>query len=354
MDKIFKDQSFSRIDNQLELLDKKKKSILRDLYCSYEIYLSSLRAELFNSVSKGLFSLAEIINCRGIIYKDNIDLLLKNEIKLFIDQSLPFLTIEQLSILGESYFEKNEKIITKFKNNEFISGKDSNEEYLDDEINFGNNYYYYYLNNKKYNLNYSVDLDNNYYYENSLDVDTSLLDRNEENQFSEQNCDLLENKNNSNKKYKSFNIFEENQFSSILEWTDLIDIGLNFKLKTMSIEVNNIFFSTIFTKEMIPENLIYYLFENSFLTTNPKPFVAKIDLLSNEYIYSDEILKSINFSKIFLFYINSTEIDFNNININMKRNNISKFKNSLKELIKKEQYWNNKKLNYDNCKIYSN
>ena len=121
-------------------------------------------------------------------------------------------------------------------------------------------------------------------------------------------------------------------------------------------EVNNIFFSTIYTKGMIPENLISYLFQNSFLTTNPKPFIAKLDLLSNEFICSDEILKNINSSKICLFYINSTEIEFNNINLNMQRNDISELKNSLNELIKKEKYWSSKKLNstYNTSKFYSN
>ena len=352
MEKLFKDKYFSKIDNQLELLDKKKKLILRDLYSSYEIYFSNLRSTLFNSVCEGFFNLEQITNNGRIIYKDKIDLLLKNEIKSLIDQILPFLTIEQLSILGESYIERNEKIINKFKDNEFIPEKESIEKYFNEEVNFEDDYYYYYLNNKKYNFNYSVDLDNNYYNDNSLEVETSLIDRHEECQSQARLSDLLENKNN----IKPFNIFEENQFSSILKWSDLIDIGLNFQLKKISIELNNIFLSNLFTKEIIPDNLISYLFENSFLTTNPKPFIAKLDLLSNEFIYSEEILKNINFSKIYLFYINSTEIEFNHININMQRINISKLKNFLKELIKKETYWTNKRHNnnYDIRKVNRN
>ena len=357
MDKFLKDKRISKVDIQLDLLEKRKKSLLRDLYCSYEIYLSEIRTQIFNSVSTGLFSLAEMTNTRGIVCKDNISLLIKNEIKLLIDQLLPFLTIEQLSILGQLYIQRNENLINDFKNNQFIPEKDLISKYSDEETNFQNdNYYYYYGNNRKYNLNNSVDLDNNNYYKNYVESDISLLNKKEEEQFYTSPNNLLENNNNTHIEFKPFNIFEENQLKSILDWSDLIDIGLSFQLKKISIEVNNIFFRTIFTKEMIPEDLITYFFENSFLSTNPKPFIAKLDLLTNEFLYINEILKNINLSKIYLFYINPTEVEFNNININVHRNNISKLRNHLKELIKKEFYWSNKKLNsnYGTSKVHSN
>ena len=353
MDNIFNNKGFNRINIQLELLEKKKKSIFKELYCAYEIYLSGIRSQLFNSISKGIFALSELTQTKGRIYKDNISSLLNKEIKLLNDQLLPFLTIEQLSTLDEIYYELNNNSLRDSNNIKFTDENDIISELSKEEINNQGKYYYYDGNNRRNNLMNSVDLDNNNYnYENFIGIDTTLIETNEEKKLIITSNDLDNNKNNFNNKkltFNTLNIFEEKQLLRILEWSDLIDNGLNYQLKNFSIEVNNLYFNKMYTKENIPDNFISYLFENNFLTTNPKPFITKLDLLSNEFILNDQILKNLNFSNIFLFCINQTELEFNNIKLNIQRNKIINLKNLLKTLIKKEKYWSSKKQfsNYD-------
>ncbi len=352
MDKKSKYKKLSRIENQLALLDVKKKGLLKDLYNSYEIYLTEVRSEIFHAVSKGILELGGMTQRRERKHEDKITFLINNEIKLLIDQLLPFLTIEQLSLLHE----KNENNTNPLRNNQLSDEICFNPKFPSEDLNYKNYCNYYYGVNSNYNLENSVDLDNKHA-DISKKLETIVIEGVEEKYSYTSSKYLYRNEinpNNSGQQINNVNIFEENQLSTIIEWSELIDVGLSLKLKKISIEINNIFFSNIFPKEIMPENLVHYLFENYFLTTNPRPFVAKLDLLSNEYIYSDDFLKNISFSKIYLFCINPTELEFNNINLNIARNKIRNLKNIIRSLIKKEQYWSSKKLysNYDLYKVY--
>ena len=357
MDKQSKYKKLSKIENQLELLDSKKSALLKDLYNAYEIYLTEVRAHMFNSVKKGILSLACMTQRRGRMYEENITFLINNEIKLLIDQLLPFLTIEQLSIFDENN-ENNENNINDFINNQLSEEKAFTSQHFSEELNYKNDCYYYYEVNRNNKIESSVDLDN-LCDENYNKFETKLVEDFDEKKIDISSKYLTINEMNSKnicQKFNTLNIFEDNQLSTILEWSDSIDIGLSSQLKRISIEINNKLFSNIFTKEIMPEKLVSYLFENNFLTTNPRPFIAKLDLLSNEYICSDEFLKNISFSKIYLFCINSTELEFNNITLNIARNKIRKLKNLLRSFIKKEEYWSSRRLfsNYDLCKGYKN
>tara|TARA_Y100001970_G_scaffold260325_1_gene342274 strand:- start:5364 stop:6431 length:1068 start_codon:yes stop_codon:yes gene_type:complete len=348
LDKQFKDKRFNKVDNQLILLNAKKKEILKDLYNSYEAYLTSIRSELLNSIRKGILSLAALNNINREKYEQNINFLINNEIKLLVNQILPFLTIEQLSLTDEINNENNKKRRSiDLNNNKFNYDKDLNKGHY-----FQYDYYDYYGNNIRDNFQSSIDLDNNYFENKEIKVDTVQRNINEDKKLFISDRDSYKNKINSQEKLKSFcilNIFEENELSTILQWSDSIDNGLNKQLKKISMQVNKKIFSKNFSNEIIPENFLSYLFENNFLTTNPKPFVILFDLLSNEFIYNEEFFKNINFSKIYLFCVNPIELEFNNINLNIQRNKILMLRNLLKILIKKEQYWCNKKIvsNYD-------
>ena len=88
----------------------------------------------------------------------------------------------------------------------------------------------------------------------------------------------------------------------------------------------------------INKNIFTYLVNNSFLIRNPYPFVINFDLASNEIISDD-----IDLSKLFLFNINSCELEFHEIKLSLIRNRIYKLKNISKDLLKKEIYWMNKR-----------
>ncbi len=354
MDKYF-NRKFNKVEYQLNLLDKKKKEILKDLYITYDTYLTNIRYQLFSSVTEGVITLAGMIQNKGKAYDEEVYMLIGKDIKLLIDQFLPFLTIEQLSLIDQYY--PNENNFIKFECNQLIEEKDINAKNSPDLQTSYHDCIYYYSSFKRNNLENSINLDNKHYHSNFTKLEPTLLDSKEEEIFlysQKLNENLIINKNKRND--FNTNIFEENQLSTILEWSNLIDIGLSTILKKISLEVNKIFFENIFVKENISEHLISYFFDNDFMTTNPKPFIAKLDLLSNELIYSDEILKNINFTKIYLLCINSTELEFNNITLNIQRSKITELKEFLKILIKKEKYWSSKKLysNYDLNKVYKN
>ncbi len=358
MKKNFKNKNFSKVDEQLNLLDKKKKEIFKDLYNSYELYLTFLRSEIFNAAREGIMSLFIMANRSGRQYEKDISILVDNEIKLLINQILPFLTIEQLTLFNDNNID-NDKTINEVKQNKFIDENDFNSEILNKEDYFQNDCYSFYINKINNNLKSSIDLDKNSSIGNYSKVETNKTNTIEEKQFLISGGDFSKIESNFDDEYNminSLNIFEENHLSNILKWSDGIDIGLNSQLRKISIEINQKIFKNIFAKQIVPENLVKYLFDNNFLTTNPKPYIILFDLLSYEFIYNNDFLKNLNLSKIYLFCISPIELEFNNIKLNILRNKISKLRDLLKILIKKEQYWSNKRIisNYDIYKMYKN
>ena len=89
------------------------------------------------------------------------------------------------------------------------------------------------------------------------------------------------------------------------------------------------------------------LIENQFLVANPLPFINLFDLNSNEFVNNTRLINENDFSRIYLFNLNPSELEFHDIKLNLLRNKINDLKKELKTLIKKEKYWNTKKINID-------
>ena len=83
------------------------------------------------------------------------------------------------------------------------------------------------------------------------------------------------------------------------------------------------------------------------MVSNPLPFIILFDLDSTDFIPNNKLIDEVDFSKIYLFNINLIEIEFNDLKLNFLRNTISELKKELNNLIKKEKYWNEKKINND-------
>jgi len=109
-------------------------------------------------------------------------------------------------------------------------------------------------------------------------------------------------------------------------------------------EVNNILFLKKIIKKKINYEFLEYISDNDFLITNPSPFVNLFDLNNNQLIIVDKFVKNVDFSKIYFFNLNITEMEFFDMNLNILRNKISDLKYQFNLLVKKEKYWNNKKL----------
>ena len=359
MDNQSKERNFVKVNNQLTLLEERRKDLLKDLYNSYEIYLESIRTEMFNSVCEGIITIFGILNKGNYINNENITKFINVEIENLIQGFLPFITIEQLVILEKNFHKKKEfnEVIDKF-NLKYNYGKNEITSIFENTEDLHEFSYSYYDSFSRENSIGSVDLDNNSFDDNfkfgSKSFD-NFVERQLEFNFTE-NSYIKRESIDKDFSYKNINTFQKEDSSNILDWAESIDNGLSFQLKEMSIEINKKIFKEVFKKDILPENLLFYLFENTFLTTNPNPYIILFDLLSNEYLYNYDYFKGLNFSKVYLFSINIIELEFNNIKLNILRTKITKLKRKLKTLIKKEKYWNDKKLffKYNSSKTFRN
>ena len=64
---------------------------------------------------------------------------------------------------------------------------------------------------------------------------------------------------------------------------------------------------------------------------------------SNQFENSDLFLEKEKYKNIFMYFIDSTELEYKNFNLNIIKNKIDSLKNNLNLLFKKQIYWNNKK-----------
>ena len=134
------------------------------------------------------------------------------------------------------------------------------------------------------------------------------------------------------------------EISNFLNWSEWLDFSLSCQLKKISYQINNILFSKKIIKKKISSEFLDYISDNNFLIANPFPFVNLFDLNNKEFIAFDDFYKNADYSKIYFLNLNITEIEFFDINLNIFRNKITDLKYQMHLLIKKEKYWNNKKL----------
>ena len=94
--------------------------------------------------------------------------------------------------------------------------------------------------------------------------------------------------------------------------------------------------------------MLFYIFQNHLLFSNPSHFILTFDPALNQYIDFDEIYSHKISSKLNLININSAELEYININLNMLKNKLIEIKSNIYLLIKKENYWSNKlRINSD-------
>ena len=335
-----------KADNQLLLIEDRKIRIRKNLYMMHYAYLTRLRAEIFNFINKAINTLKEEYNTETNLSKKEIKLLLNNEINPLIIERMPFITIEQLTLIN--YFDLNNSLTANdIPENEL--DLDFNTFYKKDNKTHPLNIYptcLYYDFSEGYDLNSSIDLDN-FNIENENLFDPESLTENRSN-------DLLDKENKRNETLINFNDlndsfnFKNSRFSekttNLLDWSECLDLSLSLQLKKITSDVNNILFLRKIIKKNISDQFLEYISENSFLISNPFPFINLFDLNKDEFINFDKFEENKDFSNIYFFNLNITEIEFFDMNLNLIRNKITDLKDQLNLLTKKEKYWNNKKL----------
>ena len=344
MDRNLLEKNYKKANNQLFYIDCKKSRIKKEIYSLYDLYLTIIRGKLHNYVGEAIKALLNV-SSNGISAKDQKTILfIKNDLKNIVNEILPFLTIEQLSI------KKEYKIPNLIKNNiEFKSNY-----YLKEETCVSNNFETIHLNDS---LNYC-----NIYYENliskdnfkNIDIVNFTLDdkyvddytKNEGLAFINstillKDCDEDKLSVNINKS-KDIKYFIPIELKDILLWIDTIESSLNLYLKDLSIDINNELIKKKIFKRSVNNDLLFYIFDNHLLFGNPSPFILTYDPSLNQYIDFVEDYKERIFSKLNLININSAELEYVNINLNMLKNKLIEIKTNIYLLIKKENYWSSK------------
>jgi len=335
-----------KADKQLRLIKDRKLKIRKDLYMTYFYYLNRIRSEFFNYIKKAISSIEESKNVINLSKKE-IKSIIANDINSLINERMPFITIEQLTLTKYSFQNKSLEVDNFTEKDLDLDVKSfykkDNKTYL---LNISSECKYYSFS-EEYELNSSINLDNfNFEYQNLIDCINITDNQNSDSVNNEKTTDPtlidFDILKNDKENYKNMQILDE--ISNLLNWSDWLDFSLSCQLKKITNQINNILFLKKIIKKKISNEFLDYISDNNFLITNPFPFVNLFDLSNKEFINFDNFDENADYSKIYFLNLNITEIEFFDINLNIIRNKINDLKYQLHLLIKKEKYWNNKKI----------
>ena len=346
MDRNLLGKIYKKANNQLFHIDNRKLKIKKEIYSLYDLYLTIIRSNLQNYMEEAIKALLDASGNKNKVKDQKTILFIENDLKNIVNNILPFLTIEQLSIKTES------KIDDRIKNNrEFKSNYNLKEEVhtvnnfetinINNSTNYCNLYYGNLINdNKDINMdNYLLEnkYNDNYKHDEKVGCINSKILLSD---FDEDKL-LLNTYQSKNTKY-----FFSIEFKDIILWMDTLETSLNLYLQDLSIVINNQLFKKNIFKRFINNDLLLYIFDNHLLFSNPSPFVLKFDPSLTQYINFDENFSVNKSQKTNLISINSAELEFININLSILKNKLLQLKSNIYLLIKKEDYWSNKlKLN---------
>ena len=352
MDRNLLEKNYKKANNQLFYIDCKKSRIKKEIYSLYDLYLTTIRCKLHNYVGEAIKALLDV-SSNGHSVKDQKSILfIKNDMNNIVNKILPFLTIEQLSIKKEYKIPNRIKNKREFKSNYYLKEEtfvSNNFETIDlnNSINYCNIYYENLISKDNFK---NIDIDNfkfddKYFDENTRNVSLGFINS----AILLKDCyeDKLSININKSKEIKYFIPIE---FKDILLWIDTIESSLNLYLKDLSIEINNELIKKKILNRFVDNNLLFYIFENHLLFSNPSPFILTFDPSLNQYVDFDENINEEFFSKLNLININSAELEYVNINLNMLKNKLIEIKSNIYLLIKKENYWSNKLILNSNIK----
>ena len=344
MDNILTNKDLKKAEDQLLKIEIIKKDIKKRLYILYESYLRNIRSKIGNSIKRAIVSLVELSILNLEIKNKEIVSFINDDIDLLINRCLPFLTIEQLNILATNEIRNPLQIENLFSKFNFIDDKQGLSKNLEN-IEYSNIYisnYGYYQRINDNDLINSIDLDNNsnliqndhLLFDEGLNIPlSSVLDHNTNSKLSEKNYNYNQEKNISNPKV----------ILDIYDLIDSLDYSLNYQLKTLSIDINKLLIKNNIIKINLNDDFLNYIIEDDFLVSNPLPYINLVDLSSQQLMNAEKYSDLTN-NKIYLFNINSIEIEFNEITLNIIRNKLLNFRSKLNSLSKKQKYWEGKKF----------
>lgn len=345
MDQINTHRHSGKANDQLLLIDLKKHEIKKEIYRLYDIYLKKIRTNIRSALIKGINTFYDITLEDIRIKEKEMSLFINRNLDDLISHILPFLTIEQLTIsdnlIDKKLLKNNDDISSYLEEDKYIIS-DYHKEFSDLQSDI--KIYECYPKMIDFYTNNSINLDNG----NLSDVSKSFSFKYQGNyqELSKNSVTYEVNQKISSTLQSNIdtedNLFIPKKLKKIIDWADYLDISLNSYLRKLSIEINNQFCDRKMMSQLLNRELIEYFFENNLFVTNPYPFITLYDLSLNQFININKYSKDINSSKIYLFHIDATELEFYNLNLGLIKSKISDLKKSLYLLIKKEKYWSNK------------
>ena len=348
MDRDLLEKNYKKVNDQLFYIGCRKSKLKKEIYCLYDLYLKIIRSKLQNYSIEAFKALIDISSNEICVKNQQTILFIKNDLKNLVNKVLPFLTIEQLSIKNKYKSDNKIKENKEFKCNYYLKEEVNNIKkfgtaHTYNSMSYCSVYYQNLIDNDKYidiNIDDFIFKYKSFDYQrsdDSLEFINSIILLNDKDE-----ANLSVNINQS----QNIQYFIPNEFKEIIMWLDTLESSLNSYLKYLSIEINNHLLKKNILKRSINDDLLLNIFENHLLFSNPAPFILKFDPSLNQYVNFDEIYSEEKFSKINLINIDSSELEFININLSMLKNKILKLKSNIYVLIKKENYWTNKlKLN---------
>ncbi len=341
-----------KINSQLERADIQKRTLTRNIYKEYELYLNLVRDLLFISVKKGLnqiYSYPKINH--NFLNENEFYSLFEKKISKFIFTNLPFLTVEQLKIneiekninkeINFTIFDSSTKIKDdqkeKFQYEEGFQLKKPTQFKITED--FSNTSEYYQAHN--YERFVSLDLDNNQH-NNYLSKNNIFENLGVEKQFISSLIELIGEEKvekTIHQEKENINQMDDLPKNQILNNFDLIDKSLENLLLNLSYKINQELFKAKLIKKMISKDSFDYLVGKNIMIKHPYPFVINFVLNLNR-----SSLTGNNFPSIIFFNISTVELEFKNLDLSIQRNKINELKNQFQRLIKKETYWRQKEI----------
>ncbi len=336
---------------QLKRAEVQKNKIIKNIYKEYEIYFTIVREFILSSAKKGIldiYSDLSIADSNCSLNKGEIFNFLNNNISYLINSKLPLLTIEQLK-LGDisdpknlQLNEKSLKELLEIKEYQEAGFYDENQLISTQSFQFNcdinsNSYEYYEIPSEDESL--SLNLDKNIY------IDACSKKYNFKNINYEKNIpdsvlqtidETKSNKLNYDNEVNDLSISTNN-----LKFFQNIDKSFSHLLLKLSYNINLELFKINLIKKTLSEDTFKILsnINKDNIIQYPHPFVIK-------YILAPKKLSnhSNKYSDIFLFNMSYIELEFNNLELSICRNNINELKNRFRLINKKQLYWKNKEL----------
>ncbi len=357
MNNSIKGKNSKEVTIQLKRAEIQKNILIKNIYREYETYFKIVRKSILTSAEKGIVGIyTDFSNRDTALHSKDLIIFFKKNIRLLINSKLPLITIEQLK-LGEISDPIKQlvnvnvlKELGKSKEYQRVNVDHENELITNESIEFhcnnNLNLYEYYETLSEDEIS-SVNFDESNYL-NSFSKEISIKKIEDEKHTVKAVLELIEETND--KKLNHYDKIKDQLSDAFISSDNLnifefIDKSFSNFLLNLSYKVNSELFKIKLIKTNISEDTFNCLSKNNYLIKHPSPFVIRYDLNSNELS-----AKSIKSSDIDLFNITNVELEFDNLDLSICRNNINELKNRFRLLNKKQSYWKNKELASNNSK----